>query len=276
MHAITPANGSGLHGSPQGSERVPFRGADPMKTLLVGRHFLIREALRAILRELKSDAVVLEAVDGPEAMRLLTEEAGIGLVILDLDVLDRNGLPALGELRGCHPEVSVVVVSSSRDYDTIVRALDLGAQGFILKTAERQIMLRALELVFAGGIYIPPEAIPPQNSPGAKAGSPQDATGTAPLKLIELGLTPRQLDVLAAMMEGKCNKAICRELNLAESTVKNHLTAIFRKLGVRNRVEAVLAASALDWKRTVERRIPRQEIAPVKVVRLPRRMLRRS
>jgi len=124
-----------------------------MKTLLVGRHFLIREALRAILRELKSDAVVLEAVDGPEAMRLLTEEAGIGLVILDLDVLDRNGLPALGELRGCHPEVSVVVVSSSQDYDTIVRALDLGAHGFILKTAERQIMVRALELVFAGGVY---------------------------------------------------------------------------------------------------------------------------
>jgi DNA-binding NarL/FixJ family response regulator len=246
-----------------------------MKTLLVGRHFLIREALRAMLKELKSDAVVLEAADGPEAMRILTEEAGIGLVILDLDVLDRNGLPALGELRGCHPEVSVVVVSSSRDYDTIVRALDLGAQGFILKTAERQIMVRALELVFAGGIYIPPEAIPPQ-SPAAKAGSPRDATGTAPLKLIERGLTPKQLDVLAAMMEGKCNKAICRELNLAESTVKNHLTAIFRKLGVRNRVEAVLAAGALGWKPTVERGIPRQEVAPAKVVRLPRRMLRRS
>ena len=135
--------------------------------------------------------------------------------------------------------------------------------------------MRALELVFAGGVYIPPEVFPPPNSSSANGGSPRDGAGTAPLKLMDVGLTPRQLDVLAAMMEGKCNKAICRELNLAESTVKNHLTAIFRKLGVRNRVEAVLAASALDWKRTVERRIPRQEIAPVKVVRLPNRMLRR-
>ena len=248
-----------------------------MKTLLVGRHFLIREALRAILKELKSNAVVLEAVDGPEAMQLLAEEADIGLVILDLDVLDRNGLPALGELRGRHPQLSVVVVSSSQDYDTIVRALDLGAQGFILKTAERQIMVRALELVFAGGVYIPPEVLAPQSCSGAKAGSRWDATGTAPLKLIELGLTPKQLDVLAAMMEGKCNKAICRELNLSESTVKNHLTAIFRKLRVRNRVEAVLAASALRWKPPAgDRGTPRQEVEPAKIVRLPSRMLRRS
>jgi DNA-binding NarL/FixJ family response regulator len=247
MHAITPANGSRLGGSPQGSKPVASKGADSMKTLLVGRHFLIREALRAMLKELKSDAVVLEAVDGPEAMALLAEEAGIGLVILDLDVLDRNGLPALGELRGRYPDVPVVVVSSTQDQDTIVKALALGAQGFILKTAERQIMVRALELVFAGGIYIPPEVFPPQDSSGGNGGSPRNGAGTAPLKLMDLGLTPRQLDVLAAMMEGKCNKAICRELNLAESTVKNHLSAIFRKLGVRNRVEAVLAVGALGW-----------------------------
>src|SRR5262249_62057459 len=106
----------------------------------------------------------------------------IGLVILDLDVLDRNGLLALGELRDRHPGVPVVIVSSTRDHDTIVKALDMGAQGFILKSAERQIMVRALELVFAGGVYIPPEVFPPQNSSGAKAGSPWDAAGTAPRK----------------------------------------------------------------------------------------------
>ena len=137
MHAITPANGSGLHGSPQGSERVrsEFYPENPMKTLLVGRHFLIREALCGILRELKSDAVVLEAVDGPEAMRLLAEEVDIGLVILDLDGLHRNGLPELGELRNRHPNVPVVIVSSTQDHDAIVKALNLGAQGFILKSA---------------------------------------------------------------------------------------------------------------------------------------------
>ena len=230
-----------------------------MKTLLVGRHFLIREALRGILRELKSDAVVLEAVDGPEAMRLLAEEVDIGLVILDLDVLDRNGLPALGELRDRHPDVPVVIVSSTRDHDTIVKALDLGAQGFILKSAERQIMVRALELVLAGGVYIPPEVFPPQNSSGAKAGSPRDGAGAAP-KATKLNLTNRQRDVLEAMMRGKPNKAICRELNLAEPTVKNHVTAILRELGVSNRVEAVLAAGALGWKPpAADRRAPPQK-----------------
>jgi DNA-binding NarL/FixJ family response regulator len=240
-----------------------------MKTLLVGRHFLIREALRTILRELKSDAVVLEAVDGPEAMRLLAEEADIRLVILDLD---RNGLLALGALRGRHPDVSVVIVSSTQDYDTIVRALDLGAQGFILKSAERRVMIRALELVFAGGVYIPPEVLALQKPSDAKAGSPRDdAAGTAPRKATELNLTRRQRDVLGLMMQGKPNKAICRELNLAESTVKNHVGAIFRELGVSNRLEAVLAASALGWKPPApDRSIPRQEVAPAKVVRLPR------
>ena len=262
MHAITPANGSGLHGSPQGSERVrsEFYPENPMKTLLVGRHFLIREALCGILRELKSDAVVLEAVDGPEAMRLLAEEVDIGLVILDLDGLHRNGLPELGELRNRHPNVPVVIVSSTQDHDGIVKALNLGAQGFILKSAERRIMVRALELVFAGGVYIPPEVFPPQNSSGAKAGSPWDAAGTAPRKATKLNLTNRQRDVLEALMRGKPNKAICRELNLAEPTVKNHVTAILRELGVSNRVEAVLAAGALGWKPpAADRRAPPQK-----------------
>jgi DNA-binding NarL/FixJ family response regulator len=248
-----------------------------MKTLLVGRHFLIREALRGILRELKRDAVVLEAVDGPEAMRLHSEHADIGLVILDLDVLDRNGLPALAELRRHHPDVPVVVVSSTQDHDIIVKALDLGAQGFILKSAERQIMVRALELVFAGGVYIPPEVFPPPNSSGANGGSPRDGAGTAPRKATGLNLTDRQWDVLAAMMQGKPNKAICRELNLAEPTVKNHVTAILRELGVSNRVEAVLAVGALGWKPpAADRGTSRQEASPAKVVRLPNRMLGRS
>jgi DNA-binding NarL/FixJ family response regulator len=243
-----------------------------MKTLLVGRYFLIREALRGILRELKSDAVVMEAADSPEAMRLLSEEAGIGLVILDLD---RNGLAALGALCGRHPEVSVVVVSSTQDHDTIVKALGLGAQGFILQSAERRVMISALELVFAGGIYIPPEVLAAQNSSGAKAGSPRDdAEGTAPRKVTELSLTRRQADVLALMMQGKPNKAICRQLGLAESTVKNHIGAIFRELGVSNRVEAVLAAGALGWKPPAgDRGVPRREVAPAKVVKLPRQAL---
>jgi DNA-binding NarL/FixJ family response regulator len=96
--------------------------------------------------------------------------------------------------------------------------------------------------VFAGGIYVPPEILQrPQMAP-------MSAPVSAPLSPSELGLTERQIDVLALMMQGKSNKAVCRELDLAEATVKNHITAILRALKVTNRTEAVIAVAAFGWK----------------------------
>ena len=253
MHAIAPANTA-----PQLPECILSRGADTMKILLVGNHFLIREALRGVLKELKNDAVVLEALDGQEAMRLLSEQAYMSLVVLDLDLPD--GLSALGELREQHPAIPVVIISGAQDYNIIIRALNLGARGFILKSEQHQIMLSALELVFAGGIYIPREVLVVESFSALKTGASRCAANGRPRKLAELGLTGRQLDVLRAMMKGKCNKAICRELNLAEPTVKNHVTAILRQLGVRNRVEAVVTVGALGWRQTDEdQRAARQD-----------------
>jgi DNA-binding NarL/FixJ family response regulator len=218
-----------------------------MKTLLVGHQFLIREALRGIIEELKSDALVMEVTDGPQAMQLLSQEADIGLVIVDLDQPDRNGLSALRELRDCYPEVPVVAISSAQDRDSILEALALGARGFLLKSGERRIMLMALKLVLAGGTYIPPEVLARERSALVEPLSARDAAPTPTFNAAGLGLTGRQFDVLAAMMQGKRNKAICRDLNLAQPTVKNHVTAILRQLGVSNRVEAVLAVGALGW-----------------------------
>ena len=217
-----------------------------MKTILVGHQFLIREALRGIIKELKSDTLVVEATDGPQAMQLLCQEADIGLVIVDLDQPDRNGLSALRELRDRYPEVPVVAISSAQDRDSILEALALGARGFLLKSGERRIMLMALKLVLAGGTYIPPEVLARERS-GVEPRSTRDAPPTPTFNAAGLGLTGRQFDVLAAMMQGKRNKAICRDLNLAQPTVKNHVTAILRQLGVSNRVEAVLAIGALGW-----------------------------
>ena len=120
MQSIAPANTA-----PQLPECILSRGADTMKILLVGNHFLIREALRGVLKELKNDAVVLEALDGQEAMRLLSEQAYMSLVVLDLDLPD--GLSALGELREQHPAIPVVIISGAQDYNIIIRALNLGA-----------------------------------------------------------------------------------------------------------------------------------------------------
>jgi DNA-binding NarL/FixJ family response regulator len=134
------------------------------------------------------------------------------------------------------------VLSASKDRDSVTKALDLGALGFIPKSASRAVMMSALQLVFAGGVYVPPEILQrPQKAP-------MSALVSAPMSPSELGLTERQIDVLALMMQGKSNKAVCRELDLAEATVKNHITAILRALKVTNRTEAVIAVAEFGWK----------------------------
>jgi len=214
-----------------------------MKILVVDDHALIRDALRGVLKELK-DATVIEAADSRQALRLTHENPDLGLVLLDLNLPDRSGFDVLAELRGRYPATSVVVLSALNDRDSVARALELGAAGFIPKSASREVMLSALRLVFSGGLYIPPEILGGRE-PSAKRGLP--AGGARPGSPRELGLTDRQVEILALMMQGKSNKAICRALDLAEPTVKNHVTAILKALKVRNRTEAVIAVGALGW-----------------------------
>jgi DNA-binding NarL/FixJ family response regulator len=211
-----------------------------MKILVVDDHTLIREALRGVLQELKPEADVMDASSCREALELAQANAGeLDLILLDLSLPDGDGFDTLGELRDLYPAVAIVVLSASRDRDSVTKALDLGALGFIPKSASRAVMVSALQLVFAGGIYVPPEIL-------QKA--PMSSPVSAPMSPSELGLTERQIDVLALMMEGKSNKAVCRELDLAEATVKNHVTAILRALKVTNRTEAVIAVAEFGWK----------------------------
>jgi DNA-binding NarL/FixJ family response regulator len=215
-----------------------------MKILVVDDHLLIREALRGVLKELRPDAVVLEASEGGQAMRHMTDQADINLVLLDLNLPDRDGFSMLEELRERYPATSVVVLSGQQDRGSVVKALDLGALGFIPKSAQREVMLAALELVFAGGIYIPPEILARQEPNPPPPGPAAEAPRTLPK---ELGLTERQLEVLALIMRGKSNKAISRVLDVAEPTVKNHITAILKVLKVTNRTEAVISVLRSGW-----------------------------
>lgn len=215
-----------------------------MKVLVVDDHALIRDALRGVLKELKDDASVVEAADSRQALRLTGENPDLGLVLLDLNLPDRSGFDVLAELRERHPAISVVVLSALSDRDSVARALDLGATGFIPKSASRELMLSALRLVFSGGVYIPPEILGSREPSGKRGLS---AAGARPGSPRDLGLTDRQVEILALMMQGKSNKAICRSLDLAEPTVKNHVTAILKALKVTNRTEAVIAVGALGW-----------------------------
>jgi DNA-binding NarL/FixJ family response regulator len=221
-----------------------------MKFLLVDDHALIREALRGVLKELDAGATIFEASRWGDAARLLAEHSDLALVLLDLGLPDRDGFAALEEARAHHPKIPIVILSASCARDYVVKALDLGAVGFIPKSGEREVMLSALRLIFSGGVYIPPEILSRTetshgHSPSAASG--RRLEGQAPTLPADLGLTARQVDVLALMMRGKSNKAICRILNLAEPTVKNHVTAILKALKASNRTEAVIMVGALGW-----------------------------
>ena len=221
-------------------------GAQPlearaMKILIIDDHALIREALRVVLRELKGEALhILEASDSRQAMRQIDDEHDLDLVLLDLGLPDRDGFELLSEIAERHPTVSVVVHSAHQDRETVMKALDRGVLGFIPKSARREVLLGAFNLIFSGGIYIPPEILDRRRPTTA-----QPTSATAPVSVADLGLTERQMQVLALMMQGKSNKAICRVLDLAEPTVKIHVSAILKALKAANRTEAVIAAAAL-------------------------------
>ncbi len=218
-----------------------------MKILIVDDHALIRDGLQGVLKKLKRGATVLEAADCRQAMAAVEGNPDIELILLDLSLPDRDGFSVLTELRERYPAIAVVVLSGTQDSATVTKALELGAAGFIPKGTRREVMLGAFQLIFDGSVYVPPQILTQQG----------DASQPAPAALrdnrsiitpAEAGLSERQFDVLALMMQGKSNKVICRILNLAEPTVKNHVTAILRALKVSNRTEAVIAVTELGWK----------------------------
>jgi DNA-binding NarL/FixJ family response regulator len=211
-----------------------------MKILVVDDHVLIRDALRAALKGLDAEAVVLEAANSKQATRLIDEHEDLKLVLLDLNLPDCDGYSLLADLSERRPELSVVVLTGQQDRNSVIKALDLGAAGFIPKSGQREVMLGALQLVFAGGIYIPPEILAHDESEADKDAAARPSPS-------DLSLTERQLDVLALMMQGKSNKAICRVLNLAEATVKKHVTEVLKALNVTNRTEAVIAVKEMGW-----------------------------
>ena len=211
-----------------------------MKCLVIDDHALIRDALRAVLLDAAGEGnpmTVIEAASSREAGEALARHSDLDLILLDLGLPDRDGLELLVEIREEIPEVGVLILSAREDRSTILAVLQHGAMGFIPKSAPRSVMIGALRLVFSGGTYIPPAALAPVAPAETRPGpSPHD-----------LGLTDRQVDVLSLMMRGKSNKLICRALGLAETTVKNHVTAILKALDVQNRTEAAIKANELGW-----------------------------
>ena len=232
-----------------------------MKVLLVDDHPLILAALRSVITGLGDDVVVVGASSGDEAREVLARDAEFDLVLLDLALGDADGFEVLIELRATYPALPVVVLSASDRSSDVIRAIDLGAMGFVPKRSSNAMLFEALRMVMSGGLYVPPAMLgltPHTRTDGdtvpqvMRLGSehPLPAHGhadphPAPPSLDKVGLTPRQADVRALLRKGMPNKLIARELNVSVETVKDHVAAVLRALGVSSRTQAVLAVSQM-------------------------------
>lgn len=198
--------------------------------LIADDHPLMRAALREAAGRASPGAVVVEAGSLGEARVAARAQRRVSLVLLDLMMSDSRGLAGLLVLRADHPDVPVVVVSAAEDADTAARAIDCGASGFIPKSSAPETIVQALRAVLDGDIWTP---------------YPAPAAGRADLAARFATLTPAQLRVLIGLMDGRLNKQIAWDMGISEATVKAHVTAVFRKLHVQNRTQAVIAARTL-------------------------------
>jgi DNA-binding NarL/FixJ family response regulator len=205
-------------------------------------HPLFREALRTAVGRMEPGTRFVEADSVVELLAVIEREPDADLLLLDLNMPGAQGFNALAHVRGARPGLPVVIVSAEDDTQVIAAALRYGAQGFIPKSTEAGQIAAAVEAVLAGEIYTPPGYQAPR---GAYAGDED-------LEIARrvAGLTPQQFRVLGALCSGQLNKQIAYDLDVSEATVKAHVTAILRKLGVATRTQAVLAAARLTTDRS--------------------------
>ncbi|WP_418316644.1 response regulator [Piscinibacter sakaiensis] len=231
-----------------------------MKVLLIDDHPLILVALQQVIQGLGDHLTVIGASGARSAREILQKDAEFDLVLLDLQLGDADGFDVLSEFRNNYPAIPVVVLSASDRSSDVIRSIDLGAMGFVPKRASNDTLFEALHMVMSGGIYVPPmsmgshAAAASQHRPLPEVPSRNALHGAAwrsdfqraPAGLEALGLTPRQTEVLAQLLQAKPNKLIARELNLSVETVKDHVAAVLRALDVNSRTQAVLAVSQMS------------------------------
>lgn len=215
---------------------------DQLTVLIVDDHPLVREALIHHLRRIAKRIEVTEASTFAELEKTAGIEPMPDLITLDLEMPGVKGPGALIWVRERFPQVPVAVVSGSVDFALVREAFRLGAAGFIPKTMMGTTLVTALSLVLDGQKFFPAEMLSDIGvSSSPEATSAPHAAHASPASR----LSQRQIEVLTALIEGKSNKEIARALGVEEITIKVHLQAIFRKLGVSNRVQAVRKAIEL-------------------------------
>ena len=213
------------------------------KILIADDHPLFREAIHNVISDGFPGSEVMETGDLDSALALSQEHDDLDLILLDLNMPGMHGLNGLINLRNESPTIPVVIVSAEQDKQVVLQAITYGAVGFITKSSPRLQMTEAIQQILNGNVYLPPEIIRSQKIGGQRRMN--DCLGLAP-ELLQ-ALTRKQLLVLVRMTKGDSNKQIAYSLEIAETTVKAHVSAILRKLNVHNRVQAILSAGDIDF-----------------------------
>lgn len=211
------------------------------RALIADDDEFFRIALKSILSDRLGIGEVIESGSLDEALEVLGNSDHLDIALFDLAMPGMESSASLGAVRTLFPDTRVVVVSSSRRRDDILTALGTGVHGYIPKGYRVEELTRAIRMIMGGEIYVPPSLA----EVSSDVAEPVRTEGANPLSVRGVTLTTRQWDVLRLIVEGRSNKEIARALNLGEGTVKIHLAAVFRNLGVRNRSAAAVSGAAL-------------------------------
>ncbi len=208
---------------------------NPIRVMITDDHLIIREGLHLILETAEYIEVVGEAVDGAECLRLVPEVQP-DVVLMDLQMPRMDGITAIGHLRREHPEIAIVILTTYNEDDLMIRGLQAGARGYLLKDSSRENLLDAIQAAARGETLLKPEIL-------ARVLAPRPDPKPAPVPQTESALTERELEVLQATARGERNKEIAYKLGITERTVKAHLASIYQKFGVDSRAAAVAVAA---------------------------------
>ena len=217
-----------------------------MKVLAADDHWIAREALKHLLKGLADDVEVFEAESFAEAISVVDGRADLDLVLVDLMMPGLEPLQGLRALRTKVPHVPIVVISVNEERQNVLRALDLGVMGYIPKTSKGPVILKALEHVLSGEVYLPRGLLDQAENADS---APEEAWASQQLDDADLGLTRRQAQILELLGRGRTNSQIADQLGLSVNTVRVHIHSLLKRLQLDNRTQAVLFAASRDRQR---------------------------
>ncbi len=221
-----------------------------MKFLVADDHAVFRVGLVYLLQKLDPEAEISEASDYAEALVIAEREPDLDLILVDLLMPGIDGFNGVSSLRDKAHSAPIIVVSARENPADVQASLGHGAMGYLPKSSSSDVMMNAIRLVLSGGMYLPPALLGQQEGGGVNA--LESSLGQPRLSdQVARNLTRRQRDVMRLLALGRSNKAIAQELELAEGTVKVHVSAIFKALNVTNRTEAVIVAGKIDFDESV-------------------------